>query len=264
MYNYLLLFIYIVIQFKDIIRKGDIVKMLVTCYYDIYNKPEKIMDYIYLFYDLGTSGIPIIVFTDPELVSKFRIFPYHVKVIGIPLKEFELYSMGMKYDRELPTNRTKEKDTKEFYSLMNTKMEFIKKAKEYCNDETFIWIDFGILKIVKNKDRFLSKLREVNERKYNKMTIPGCWSFGRAMSVEMIHWRFCGGFFVMPRKYIDRFYEHSKNVLKDFCTMSIYKLTWETNVWSVIESCAEKDNIDWYFADHNDTMVMNIDTIKSN
>jgi len=235
--------------------------MLVTCYYDIYNKPEKFMEYIYLFYDLGTSGIPIIVFTDPELVSKFHIFPYNVKVIGIPLKEFELYSIGMNYDRELPVNRTTDKDTKEFYSLMNTKMEFIKKAKEYCEDETLIWIDFGILKIVKNKERFLSKLREVNETKCKKMTIPGCWSFGRGMSVDNIHWRFCGGFFVIPRKEVERFYNHSKGVLNDFCRMEMYKLTWETNVWSVIESCAEKDNIDWYFADHNDTMVMNIDTI---
>jgi hypothetical protein len=235
--------------------------MLVTCYYDIYNKPEKIMEYIYLFYDLGTSGIPMIVFTDPELVSKFRIFPYNVRVIGIPLKEFELYSMGMNYEGELPLNRTKEKDTKEFYSLMNTKMEFIKKAMEYTEDETLIWIDFGILKIIKNKERMLNKLREINEKKFEKMTIPGCWGFGRPMSVDTIHWRFCGGFFVLPRKDVERFYNHSKGVLNDFCKMPIYKLTWETNIWSVIEACAEKDNINWYYADHNDTMITNIDLI---
>ena len=54
-----------------------------------------------------------------------------------------------------------------------------------------------------------------------------------------------------------RFYDHSKNVLTDFCTMPIYKLTWETNVWSVIEYCAERDHMVWYAADHNDSMIMN-------
>ena len=44
--------------------------------------------------------------------------------------------------------------------------------------------------------------------------------------------------------------------------MPQYRLTWETNVWTVIETCAEKENIDWYFADHNDTMIMNIDLVE--
>ena len=43
--------------------------------------------------------------------------------------------------------------------------------------------------------------------------------------------------------------------------MSMYKLTWETNIWTIIECCAEKENIDWYFADHNDTMII-LDDIR--
>jgi hypothetical protein len=43
--------------------------------------------------------------------------------------------------------------------------------------------------------------------------------------------------------------------------MPIYKLTWETNVWTTIEFCAERANIQWYFADHNDTIVLNIDRV---
>ncbi len=62
----------------------------------------------------------------------------------------------------------------------------------------------------------------------------------------------------MPRALAERFYQHSVCVMRDFCTLPQYKLTWETNVWTVIESCAEKENIDWYFADHNDTIVLNI------
>ena len=236
--------------------------MLVTCYYDIYGKPETFIKYLYLFYDLGISGIPITLFTDPSLVSKFRIFPSSVTVIGMPLVNFELYQMGMAYDRDLPAGRSPEKDTKSFFSLMNTKIEFVKKAAEHWPEiETFGWIDFGILKIVKHSDRFLQRLSDLNECRFTKMVIPGCWSMGQAFSVEQIHWRFCGGFFLIPRNYIDRFYEHSRGVLRDFCTMDFYKLTWETNVWSTIEFCAERENITWYFADHDDTIVLNIDYV---
>ena len=69
---------------------------------------------------------------------------------------------------------------------------------------------------------------------------------------------------MIPRDYIDCFYGHSRGVLNDFCTMDFYKLTWETNVWSTIEFCAERENMVWYFADHDDTIVLNIDyVIKS-
>jgi hypothetical protein len=236
--------------------------MLVTCYYDIYNRPVKFVEYLYLFYDLGISGIPITLFTDPSMVHKFRIFPPTVTVIGIPLTEFELYQKGMAYNRDLPIHRTPEKDTKEFFSLMNTKIEFVKKAaKRWPDRETFMWIDYGILKIIKNAERFLERLRDLCQRRFTKMVIPGCWSLGRHFSVEQIHWRFCGGFFVIPRDFIDRFYDHSCSVMNDFCTMDFYKLTWETNVWSTIEFCAERENIVWYFADHDDTIVLNIDYV---
>lgn len=235
--------------------------MFVTCYYDIYNKPERFLEYLYLFYDLGISGLPILLFTDPALVPKFRIFPFTVKVIGMPLESFTLYRTAMAYEGELPTHRTPEKDTKAFFALMNTKMEFIKKAMDYTEDETLIWIDYGILKIVKQTDRFLHKLREIQSHPFTKLTLPGCWSYGRSQQVDRIHWRFCGGFFIMPRAIAERFYTHSECVLTDFCTQPMYKLTWETNIWTVIEACAERDHIDWYFADHNDTMVLHIDDI---
>jgi hypothetical protein len=232
--------------------------MFVTAYYDIYNKPTSFMTYIYLFYDLVSSGIPITIFTDPSLVSKFRIFPSNLKVIGIPLEEFELYKISINYSGELPSQRNPEKDTKEFLALMNTKAEFVKKASELSDDDSFIWIDFGILKIINNVERFINKLKLINEKKYDKITIPGCWGFGAPFSLDSVNWRFCGGFFVTPRKYVDTFYNHCKNVLTDFCTMPQYKLSWETNIWYIIEFCAAKDIIDWYFADHDDSIALNI------
>jgi hypothetical protein len=236
--------------------------MLVTCYYDIYQKPEKFMEYLYIFYDLGISGIPILLFTDPSLVYKFKIFPPTVKVIGMPLEYFEMYQIGMSYQGELPTQRSPQKDTKEYMSLMNNKMEFILRASEVCDDDTFIWIDFGILKIVKDKETFLAKLRLINRMKVDKITIPGCWSPNATFTVESVSWRFCGGFFVIPRSLVSTFYKHSKNVLTDFCTMPMYKLTWETNVWHIVELFAGRNWIEWYAADHNDSILLDTNRIN--
>jgi hypothetical protein len=240
--------------------------MLVTCYYNIYGRPDTDNYYLELFKDLGMSGIPITVFTDPSLVHLFSIFPPSVTVIGKSLNDFELYSIGMNYKGELPFNRSASKDTKEFLSLMNTKTEFVSKAAAlnfttHLKTDTFIWIDFGILKIVKNKEVFLQKLREINDRIFDKITIPGCWKFGMGHNINNVHWRFCGGLFVIPRIYIDIFNNHHKNVLIDFCTMPQYKLTWETNIWYIVELCSANDIIDWYSADHNDTILTGIDAI---
>jgi len=237
--------------------------MLVTCYYDVYKKPEKFMEYLYNFYDLGISGIPIILFTDPSLVYKFKIFPPTLQVIGIPLELFELYSLGSNYTGELPIHRSPNKDTKEYMSLMNTKIEFILRASELIDDDTFIWIDFGILKIVKNKQIFLQKLHDVNRGTFDKLMIPGCWGPNHPFQTDSVSWRFCGGFFVIPRKHIQPFFKHSKNVLNDFCTLSIYKLTWETNVWQIVEMFAAQDWLQWYSADHNDSILLNIDLITN-
>lgn len=235
--------------------------MIVTCYYNLYpNKPERFYEYLDLFYDLALSGLPILLFTDPALVPKFRLFAHlpQLKVISLPLSDLKCYQQAMSYQGTLPAHRTPQKDTKEFYALMNSKMEMIHRALEHTDAETLFWMDYGILKIVKYKERFLNKLQEVIQTRFSKLTIPGCWSFGRTLHVDSIHWRFCGGFFAMPRSLATRFYEHSVCVLRDFCTLPQYKLTWETNVWTVIESCAERENIAWYFADHNDTILLNI------
>jgi len=90
------------------------------------------------------------------------------------------------------------------------------------------------------------------------MMIPGCWSANSRFQIDSVSWRFCGGFFVIPRKYVTPFFEHSKNVLKDFCTMTQYKLTWETNIWYIIELNAAKEWIHWYPADHNDSILFSV------
>jgi hypothetical protein len=230
--------------------------MLVTAYYNIYEL-SKFKSYLELFTPLGKSGLPIVVFTDEVHAPAFSDFP-SITLIIRPLESYEMYKIGMAYMGELPSERTVEKDTKEFFSLMNTKIEFVKLAFEsFPEEKTMAWIDFAFLKMIKNPVRVIEKLREILVVDFKKMMFPGCWSFGYGISVDVINWRFCGTFFIMPKAKVESFFGHCKNVVTDFCTNPSYRLTWETNVWALVEYYAEKEDMHWYFADHNDTLIMN-------
>lgn len=232
--------------------------MFITSLYDLYGNLEAMRSYLELFRPLAESGLPFLLFTDPSLLPLWDVYPNNLRIIPLPLSECELYQIGMAYQGELPTHRHPTKDTKEFFSLMNTKIEFLQKAAALTDDPTLIWLDMGLLKIARNKERCIEHLRALHASTFEKITIPGCWPHMPACDVNRVNWRFCGGLLIIPRRFLSSFYDHSKNVLTDFCTLPIYKLTWETNVWSVIEYCAEKENIMWYQADHNDSMIMGL------
>lgn len=235
--------------------------MLITSFYEIYGRPDRISQYFEWFSALGKSGIPIIVFTDPQHVELFADYPKTVQVISQSLDTFEMYQIGMNYKGELPYTANRGKDTKEFLSLMNTKIEFIKNAMNHCESDTFLWVDFGILKIVKDKEIVLDTLKKINDMTFDKIMMPGCWVNGLfSFSVERVYWRFCGGFFVISRKHVQKFYDQCKHVLHDFCTMPQYKLTWEVNIWTIIEHSHQHD-IQWYHADHNESIITNINKL---
>ena len=59
--------------------------MIVTCYYDIYNKPENFLKYLELFSPLANTGIPIILFTTADITVTFP----NVRVISVPLETFD-------------------------------------------------------------------------------------------------------------------------------------------------------------------------------
>ena len=227
--------------------------MFVTAFYDLYHNQTKQAEYLELFLPIVESGIHIILFTDQEINWNYP----NLTIIYLQLNECELYQIAMNYNGPLPDSRNIQKDTKEFLALMNTKIEFLKRAKETNSCSNYFWIDMGILKIVKDRESVLKQLQHIHLQSimnpYQTISIPGCWDFGIAMNPNQIHWRFCGGFMLIPNDKITVFYEHVKNVLRDCCTNPIYKLTWETNVWAVVEMFSG-ENIKWFKADHDDSI----------
>ena len=218
------------------------------------------MEYIYYFYDLASTGLPITVFTEEKYLSKFRIFGSNVSVVCLPLDELELFQIGKQYTGNLPSSRNILKDTKEYISLMNSKIEFISRAAEICRDETFIWVDFDFVRCIKYPDSTLKRLHTLNSTTYDSIIIPG-FTDNYSITTNEINSHFYGTFFIIPKRFIEDFFQHSKNVFGDFCKLSQYNICWEPNVWCVIKMFAMHDNMTWYFADKNDTLITNLDSV---
>jgi hypothetical protein len=154
----------------------------------------------------------------------------------------------------LPENRKVEKDTIEYLCLMNSKLEFIGDTirENPFQSEYFAWIDFNISHVFKHTKFTSDFIRFLGKCKYsgNFLTIPGCWGKDIEPSINEICWRFCGGFFMGHRENI---LEFEKSVWENVVHFSP---TWEVNVWAMVER--KGINIDWFLADHNDTMIRNI------
>jgi len=229
--------------------------MIVTCLYDIGLQEDRAMELRNWFEDIAKSGLPITVCTESSLLPLFTDVPSSVRVLTLPKECLELYSIAMAYQGDLPAHRNRFKDTKEYLALVNTKIEWMCRVSEVVEDDTFVWLDMGILKHIRNKGRFLEEIRRIHSRPFDKMVLPG-WADSPSFSVDTVTSHFFGCFFVIPRRYLAAFYGHSKTVLTDFCTQSMYKLCWETNVWRIVDMCAMHDDIHWYACDQDDSLVL--------
>lgn len=229
--------------------------MYVTCLYDVYNNPEKLEGYIKLFQPLAESGLQIHLYTSPEISHHFKNYPDTVTVLEVPLTHCEIWNLIMNSDANLPAEANPNKDTKEYLSLMNTKLDFMLRSSEICDDKNLIWIDFAILKIFKDIPRCIQYLKDFADMHFDKVNIPGCWYKGEALYLNAINWRFCGGFFIVPRVHLKRFYNDCFDSIKAFLTNDGHTLTWEVNVWYHVEYYKGKDYIKWYYALHDDGML---------
>jgi len=230
--------------------------MIVTCLYDIGQPEDRLIELRYLFEDMASYGMSITVCTEPSLVSLFSHVPPSVRILSLPKECLELYTLATSYTGELPIHRHASKDTKEYLALLHAKIECLYRVSDVVEDDTFVWIDMGILKHIRNKSGFLERLARIHTASFDSIVLPGWSETGRAFSTDSITSRFFGCFGVFPRTYLPTFYQHCKTVLTDFCTQSIYKLCWETNAWYVVEMCAMHDQIQRYVCDQDDSLLL--------
>jgi hypothetical protein len=142
---------------------------------------------------------------------------------------------------------------------MNNKVYFLRDAvnKNPFGTSHFGWIDFGIGYIFRNKEESYKLLTNLNSAtlKNSFLAIPGCWEKGQAMDrVFMnVNWRFCGGFLVGDKNSINNFCEIAITNYADFLRKYQCQI-WEVNYWAMLEQ-EYGWKADWYYADHNDSMI---------
>ena len=194
-----------------------------------------------------------------ELETNYK----NLKVIqSLSINELELYKIGEKNPElcNLPDNRCKLKDTKNYMFLMLAKLEFLKKTIDLnpYNSDYFCWFDFSLPYIFKDMNNTLLKIKNISNTEFKEdfIYLPGCWNFkinNLDYLANNIVWRFCGGFLLGDKRSLIHFYIISHDYFLSFLNQT-RTLVWEVNYWAWLENLGLISPI-WYLADHNDSIV---------
>jgi glycosyltransferase involved in cell wall biosynthesis len=172
----------------------------------------------------------------------------NVRVIPTTLEQLWAFRWADGREIDLPAAREPTKDTRDFLLLQNAKLDMLSLAVCLDDSSHFAWIDFGVMKIVRDPVRFWRKLRTLRPAASCIMA-PGCWDPRPDHDNDHVNWRFCGGFLLADRASILPLAERARAFLEE--TES--RLTWEVNVWAELENRGQ--HFDWYKADHDDTIL---------
>jgi hypothetical protein len=143
-----------------------------------------------------------------------------------------------------------------YHMVQHEKTEWlVAAAKNDPRADVFCWIDFGIFSVPGVTAAVIQEAlrRAENER---AIVIPGCWDKSPDVPELEVCWRFCGGFFVVPREYLMHFDAAVKKEAMDYITRTGV-ISWEVNTWARMELENEQLPIWHYKADHNQTMFTN-------
>ena len=203
----------------------------------------------------------------PLLESLAKEFPDQVRWMPMEYEKSPLYRLCMDptSPATLPDRRHDAKDTVEYMTLMNCKIEFVHDAilQNPWKSEIFAWMDFSMSYLFHNKASSFEKVNHAivaaSTHKISPRFIlfPGCWDRippnNASAITNNIHWRFCGTFFIGSLLSLETFYE---KYLKEFpkFLLNQQKLVWEVNFWAWMEANTDCD-ITWYASDHNDRLL---------
>jgi hypothetical protein len=206
--------------------------------------------YIEHFHELAKANIQIGVYLDPRLkdlsstiVRDFK----NVRVLDYVAVDREF----LPHSIELPSHRNNSKDTIDYFLIQLMKLNLCARAAadSRITASCIAWIDFGIFHMIKDKKRcqeFLSSYKLPTH--ISRILNPGCWNSGTYAIWDSIIWRYCGSLLIGPRNAWHAAYELQQRVVLS----GLPRLTWEVNYWT------EMDIFEWYKADHNDSILLNL------
>lgn len=211
---------------------------------------------------LLAANLPLILFADAFFMKRIKPEDLGATVKLVPLEFVDLDTVKacVGANPALPPQRTLNKDTLCYMALMNAKPELLVRAKPWITTPYVAYIDSGIAKICDSANT-LAELARISFCDIPLVMLPGCHPMRpKDMSTLAHHidWTFCGGFFVVPTTRIDAFAALHRAALDAFLEQGL--LTWEVNVWT--SWMPGREDVVWYAADHNDTMLRAIPPAK--
>jgi hypothetical protein len=216
------------------------------------------------------STTPKIIFLDEEMFSQINEQDYDPENTRIILYSRE-QMYYMKYVDKInyyPTLDNPLKNTKLFLLTMWNKTEYMKEAIQInpFNTEYYVWIDFGIRYVCKERtdQEFIEKLNNIRQPVLNNnIRIGGIWNTNHNYSHELIIyplWYFAGGVFGGSRNALLVFSEEMRKATDELVTK--YKVgTWELNIWYVIYKFIP-ELFDIYPCSHDETLIDGYSTEK--
>ncbi len=223
------------------------------------------------FEDLIQCGINISIVCCPYYEPYIRTLTEkydNVKIIDVMnLSDTVVYKICDEYEKEkgilnLPERRDYGKDVREYMILMNSKIEFVKKAIDVnvWNSKYFCWIDFSIKYMIEDDNIFkmnINKLKcyEMPLTESTNIIIPGGNYHPATVNIAFHHswWRFSGTVFFGYKDDLIRFYDINCKYFKDFIHLKSL-LTWEITLWAWYESIGVFTP-KWVFGLHNNSII---------
>lgn len=189
-----------------------------------------------------------------ELAKTFdqRMLLFYGDVSEMWLFEY-LRDTGMKVDVAVADNPAK--NSAAYHIVQHQKSHWLMRAAELdTTSDVFAWLDYGIFSVPGVTEEAIQHALE--RAAYEKaICIPGCWPHPTVNNDDQPNWRFCGGFWVVPRAHVFEL----DVAMKAECLRHLRrtkKLTWEVNTLACVEA-TENLPIWWYEADHNASMFLN-------
>lgn len=263
----------------------------VTSLFYLYNKEydvnKTLSKRIEKFREIARQGIPICMYVSTdymaEMLELIVEFPNNVRIMRVYDSVYSTNLVRACNDAKemaLPGKRFESKDTIEYMYLMNCKAEFVYETivSNPFNTAHFAWMDFSLshvfLEELQPKQEALDQMRDIALGHFTQsqnpiMVIPGCWkyyNFGNKLEqkanptlLEKVQWRFCGGFFLGDAASLIQFYDFHMKYFPLFVETN-KTVTWEVNFWAWMECAVPefRSLIEWYNADHSESIVTNI------
>ena len=251
----------------------------VSAIFDIFNNKDEKIDIrkskqkrISYFEELAQTGIKIVLFCCPvyEILLQPTLAKYsNVKLLSvIKFEDLLAYKLCHNYENKfqkqltLPFNRSEIKDSREYMILINSKVEFVRRAIEanIFNSQYFCWIDFSILYLFNEREQPLAKLKYISNQSVfqNKKCIitPGCYEKNNNDYLNKVNWRFCAGILIGDKESLLEFTATAINMFPIFLSIT-NKLIWEVNYWNWLEQ-SNIFNPNWYQTNFSQSIINNI------